>query len=76
MRNRDLRPGKKVVVYRKLTGQAGWKNSWFDVMDEFIGTEQEVESVTVEDGVHFKDEIWFFPSGALMSVKQYNARKS
>lgn len=67
MRNRDVRVGQKVIVYRKLTGQAGWLNIWNNEMDRYVGKTFTVDApgASTQLGVTVKESFFKFPSGAL-----------
>lgn len=66
MRNRDIRANKTyVVVYRKLTGQAGWHNTWEPEMDQYVGKTLLATHVSNESGVELANTGFNFPSGAL-----------
>ena len=67
----DFKQGDLVFVERKIERSKGWRNSWADGMDEYVGNTYTVSSHS-QSGVYFKEDggIFGFSPKGLRLIKR------
>lgn len=66
----DFKQGDLVFVERKMERSKGWRNSWADNMDKYVGNTYTVKSQH-SGGVYFEEDegVFGFPPKALRLIK-------